>query len=119
MKLLLVFGANPVQKNKDGHKPMDVAKFQTISTFLESVSAVYQSAKREEVETVKGDRMLFLDGGGMRGLVEIEILMEIERRTGHRITELFDWIVGTSIGGVIAMALVYGEFKCILTHWQV
>ena len=53
--------------------------------------------------------MLFLDGGGVRGLVEIEVLMEIERRTRRRIVDLFDWIVGTSIGAVIALGLVYGE----------
>lgn len=56
-----------------------------------------------------GSRILFLDGGGMRALVEIEILMDIERRTNHKITEMFDWIVGTSTGGIIALGLVYGE----------
>ena len=56
-----------------------------------------------------GSRILFLDGGGMRGLIEIEILIDIERRTGRRITELFDWIVGTSTGGIVALALVYGR----------
>jgi calcium-independent phospholipase A2 len=56
-----------------------------------------------------GSRILFLDGGGVRGLIEVEVLMEIERRTGRRIVELFDWIVGTSTGGIIAAALVYGN----------
>ena len=35
--------------------------------------------------------------------------MQLEEATGRRITELFDWIVGTSTGGIIALALVYGE----------
>ena len=35
--------------------------------------------------------------------------MEIERRTGRKITELFDWFVGTSIGSVVVAGLVYGE----------
>ena len=56
-----------------------------------------------------GSRILFLDGGGIRGLIQIEILMEIERRTGRKITELFDWIVGTSTGGIVALGLVYGK----------
>ena len=56
-----------------------------------------------------GSRILFLDGGGMRGLILVEILSQIERATGRRITELFDWIVGTSTGGVIALSLVYGK----------
>ena len=54
-----------------------------------------------------GSRMLFLDGGGIRGLIQIEILMFIEGLTGRKITELFDWIIGTSTGGIIALALVY------------
>lgn len=54
-----------------------------------------------------GSRMLFLDGGGIRGLVQIEILVMIERVTGRKITELFDWIIGTSTGGILALCLVY------------
>uniref|UniRef100_A0A1X7U4U8 PNPLA domain-containing protein n=1 Tax=Amphimedon queenslandica TaxID=400682 RepID=A0A1X7U4U8_AMPQE len=45
--------------------------------------------------------VLFLDGGGIRGLIQIEIMSIIEQRTGRSITELFDWIVGTSTGGVV------------------
>lgn len=56
-----------------------------------------------------GSRVLFLDGGGVRGLIQVEVLMELERRTGRRVTELFDWIVGTSTGGIVALGLVYGE----------
>ena len=57
-----------------------------------------------------GSRLLFLDGGGIKGLSQIEALIQLEKATGRKITELFDWIVGTSTGGVIALALVYGEF---------
>ena len=54
-----------------------------------------------------GGRVLFLDGGGIRCLIQVEMLMEIERRTGRKITELFDWFVGTNIGSVVAAGLVY------------
>ena len=54
-----------------------------------------------------GRRILFLDGGGIRGLAQIEMLMEMERITGKKIVDLFDWFVGTSTGGIIALALVY------------
>ena len=57
-----------------------------------------------------GSRILFLDGGGMRGLIQIEILRQLEKETGRQIIELFDWIVGTSTGGILALGLVYGEF---------
>ena len=70
---------------------------------------VYKWRKTRVGQAVPGNSILFLDGGGMRGLVSIEILMDIEERTGERIIDLFDWIVGTSTGGIIALALVYGE----------
>ena len=60
-----------------------------------------------------GSRILCLDGGGMKGLVEIEILMQIEQATGKRITDLFDWIVATSTGAIIALGLVYGEYSLV------
>ena len=55
-----------------------------------------------------GHRVLFLDGGGMRALAQIESLLQLEQATGRRIVELFDWIVGTSTGAIIALGLVYG-----------
>ena len=63
----------------------------------------------EEYSKKSGCRILCLDGGGVRGLVQIEMLRQIEQRTGKKIVELFDWIIGTSTGGVVALALVYGE----------
>ncbi len=47
-------------------------------------------------------RILSLDGGGLRGIIPVLILKEIERRSGKRITDLFDLISGTSTGGLIA-----------------
>ena len=70
----------------------------------------FTSANAPLVFQIKeGERILCLDGGSMRGLIQIEILSYIEEVTGCRITELFDWIVGTSTGGVVALGLVYGK----------
>ena len=57
----------------------------------------------------EGCRILSLDGGGIRGLIQIEILIELEKLTGKRIVELFDCIIGTSTGGILALGLVYGN----------
>ena len=58
-----------------------------------------------------GHRVLCLDGGGIRGLIQVEVLVHLEEATGRKIPELFDWIVGTSTGGIVALALVYGEYS--------
>ena len=56
-----------------------------------------------------GDRVLCLDGGGIKGLILIELLSCIEEITGKQIIDLFDWFVGTSTGGILALALVYSK----------
>jgi calcium-independent phospholipase A2 len=56
-----------------------------------------------------GSRVLCLDGGGVRGLIQIEVLRQLELRTGAKVTEIFDWIVGTSTGGILALGLVYAK----------
>ncbi|KAF3043355.1 hypothetical protein E8E11_008222 [Didymella keratinophila] len=55
-----------------------------------------------------GVRVLTLDGGGIRGIVELEILQGIETVLGGklRVQNLIDLIVGTSTGGLVALGLV-------------
>lgn len=50
-------------------------------------------------------KILSIDGGGIRGLIPALILAAIEQRTQRPIADLFDLIVGTSTGGVIALGL--------------
>ena len=63
----------------------------------------------ESFRNVKGSKILCLDAGGMKGLVQLAILKQIEMKSGKKIRDLFDWIVGSSTGGIIALALVYGK----------
>lgn len=51
-------------------------------------------------------RILSIDGGGVRGIIPARILQDIETRTGKRISELFDLIMGNSTGGILALGLV-------------
>ncbi|NXP32595.1 PLPL9 phospholipase, partial [Leiothrix lutea] len=55
------------------------------------------------------DRLLCLDGGGIRGLVLIQLLLAIEKAAGCPIRDIFDWIAGTSTGGILALAIVHGK----------
>src|SRR5215216_1170838 len=49
-------------------------------------------------------KVLSIDGGGIRGIIPAMVLAEIERRTGKRIAEMFD-LVGTSTGGILALGV--------------
>jgi uncharacterized protein len=50
-------------------------------------------------------KVLSIDGGGIRGIIPAMILAEIERRTGKRTAEVFDLVAGTSTGGILALGL--------------
>jgi uncharacterized protein len=50
-------------------------------------------------------KVLSIDGGGIRGIIPAIVLAEIERRTGKRIAEMFDLVAGTSTGGILALGL--------------
>ncbi|KAL8968226.1 MAG: hypothetical protein Q9183_002563 [Haloplaca sp. 2 TL-2023] len=67
----------------------------------------YLAATIEFKPKLAGVRVLCLDGGGMRGIVELEVLKAIERQlpAGIPIRNFFDLIVGTSTGGIIAIGL--------------
>lgn len=51
------------------------------------------------------NRILSVDGGGIRGIIPAMILEELERETGKPIYSLFDLIAGTSTGAIIALGL--------------
>lgn len=46
-----------------------------------------------------------MDGGGMKGMAMVELLRQLERRTGAPIWTQFDVIGGTSTGGLLAVAI--------------
>lgn len=50
-------------------------------------------------------KILSIDGGGIRGIIPVTILAEIENRCGKQIYELFDFIAGTSTGGLLTLFL--------------
>lgn len=50
-------------------------------------------------------RVLSLDGGGIRGIIPALVIAHLERQMSAPASELFDLIVGTSTGGILALGL--------------
>jgi uncharacterized protein len=69
-------------------------------------------------------KLLALDGGGIRGVLTLEILAEMERQlaaqTGiSRLGDFFDYIGGTSTGSIIAAGLAIGmSAEKLLTFYR-
>src|SRR5436190_11456990 len=71
----------------------------------------------EKLKVERGQRkLLALDGGGIRGMISIEVLAEIERLLQQELkrddsfvlADYFDYIAGTSTGAIIAACLSLG-----------
>lgn len=50
-------------------------------------------------------RVLSLDGGGIRGILPASWLAALEEQSGKPVSQLFDVVVGTSTGGILALGL--------------
>ena len=65
--------------------------------------------KNRDGSKCKGGRLLSLDGGGIKGLVLTRMLLSMEKEFGVPISHCFDWIAGTSTGGILALAIATGK----------
>ena len=53
-------------------------------------------------------RVLVLQGGGARGLLQLKFLARLEQEEGKKISDMFDLICGTSVGAINAAVLSTG-----------
>ncbi|XP_074127820.1 85/88 kDa calcium-independent phospholipase A2 isoform X5 [Sminthopsis crassicaudata] len=113
IKALIVFGAEVDTPNDLGETPAMIAS--RVNKELQDFVHVSRSRKpnfilssmRDERRT--HDHLLCLDGGGVKGLVLIQLLMAIEKAAGIPTKDLFDWVAGTSTGGILALAIQHGK----------
>jgi predicted acylesterase/phospholipase RssA len=69
----------------------------------------------DRIESENQKKLLAIDGGGIRGVLALEVLQGIENilkaksgRSDFRLADYFDYIAGTSTGGIIAAGLSVG-----------
>jgi uncharacterized protein len=80
----------------------------------------------ERIEREGPKKLLAVDGGGIRGVLALEVLQKVEDllkaksgKADFRLAEYFDYIAGTSTGGIIAAGLSIGmSVGEILTFYQ-
>lgn len=53
-------------------------------------------------------RILSIDGGGIRGIIPLCALVELEKQTGKLTRDVFNMVAGTSTGAIIAAAVGIG-----------
>lgn len=71
--------------------------------------AAIKSRNKQSWPNGRDFRVLSLDGGGVRGTFTAAFLAELEKRSGTQACDLFDLIVGTSTGGILAIGLADGH----------
>ena len=69
----------------------------------------------ERLATRRPRKLLAIDGGGIRGVLSLHILSRIEellikesKRADYRLADYFDYVAGTSTGGIIAAGIALG-----------
>ena len=71
---------------------------------------------RDKLDKIGPRKLLALDGGGIRGVITLEVLAEIERQLQEKLgrgddfvlADYFDYIAGTSTGAIIGTCLALG-----------
>jgi hypothetical protein len=70
---------------------------------------------QERIDRAGAKKLLAIDGGGIRGVLALEVLQKIEDllkarsgRADFRLADYFDYIAGTSTGGIVAAGLAIG-----------
>ncbi|XP_050771448.1 85/88 kDa calcium-independent phospholipase A2 isoform X2 [Gymnogyps californianus] len=117
IKAIVVFGGDVEIPNDFGETPglLAARSSKGYKDFLYVSTTLGQLLKAPDVVDLPSegrrnhDRLLCLDGGGIRGLVLIQLLLAIEKAVGRPVREIFDWIAGTSTGGILALAIVHGK----------
>lgn len=72
---------------------------------------IQETFEMKDLPKTRGRRvnMLCFDGGGIKGLISLQVMIEIEKHLKHPIVNYFRWLVGTSTGSIVAASLAKGR----------
>lgn len=135
VKLLVAFEADPRITNKKGETPLQRALSlgaHDCATILKEVSSLLNAADNLPIDldldclkkaSSKLEKeppfLLTLDGGGVRAIMEIQVLIAIEKRmreicpSSPSILDSFEYIAGTSGGAYVMFITVFGKKNLI------
>uniref|UniRef100_A0A3B5AJJ0 phospholipase A2 n=1 Tax=Stegastes partitus TaxID=144197 RepID=A0A3B5AJJ0_9TELE len=102
-------GSPPPVFNKAKPEGIGFQDIMYVGAAMSAMSKGTSEVDGHKMEKKKMDRLLCLDGGGIKGLVLIQMLIALEREAGRPTRELFDWVAGTSTGGILALAIIHGK----------
>lgn len=125
LKALLAFGADVEIENGEGKVPLAVASASTaeganecvdvLETIIQAMAEAASQVSDEFQPLPVPDNSIFLlsmDGGGTRGLLLTQTLIAIQKRMKelkpdcHLLHKYFDYVAGTSAGGLVTLSLV-------------
>lgn len=88
------------------HMFVDIIERQKRKNRLRLTSSHDSSSDETPVREIS--HMLCIDGGGMRGVIVCQILIELEKQLKKPVVSYFDWIGGTSVGAFLSCGLCRG-----------
>ena len=121
VKAYIAFGADIGIRNKSNKIALDLASgecaevLQTTAGRMKEASSRLSEATHEVAVQPNSVFLLSLDGGGIKGLLHTQTLMAIQKRMRELqpdcspIHKYFDYIAGTSIGGLVALSMISAD----------
>ena len=124
-RLLSVFDASLATRNNKNETPLDAAVNSEEPGAIEcaeSLGALVEGSPSIDLipsadYPLHGPVLLSLDGGGIRGLVEVVMLNELESilmdldPKFKSLADYFDWMIGTSTGSFVTIGLAYQNLR--------
>ncbi|CCD63814.1 phospholipase A2 [Caenorhabditis elegans] len=97
-------------------KALEEGKEKNIKYNLENPS--HRRCQNFPPLTKKDSVILSIDGGGMKGILALQLLKEIEKVVGNKFLRWFNHIGGTSTGSMITLGLVkYGNIDHVIRQY--